>query len=84
MTNKHKVGIIYEIFGWYGLIAILLAYGLVSYRILVPTGFIYQLLNLTGAAGIIVISYKKKVLQSVVLNIVWGLIGLIAIIQLFF
>lgn len=71
-----------EIFGWYGTIAIVLAYALVSYEIVPSVGYIYQGLNITGALGIIWISYKKKVFQSVALNVFWALIGIVAIFRM--
>lgn len=73
---------IYELAGWYGTVAIISAYALVSFDAISARSFLYQILNVTGAVGIIVISAKKKVSQSVVLNIFWALIGLIAIISL--
>ena len=78
-----KVHIAYEILGWYGTFAILLAYALVSYGFLPSTGLAYQMLNLTGALGIMAISYKKKVMQTVALNIIWSLIGIIARARIF-
>ncbi len=71
---------IHEIIGWYGTIAILLAYALLSFTIITSDGFIYQILNLTGSLGIIHISYIKHVPQSIVLNVIWLVIALIAII----
>lgn len=69
-------------FGWYGVVAILSAYVLVSFGVITAKGYIYQLLNLTGAIGIIFISATKKDKQPVVLNIVWAIVALVAIIQL--
>lgn len=40
-----------EIIGWYGMVAILLAYGLVSFGYLSASGLFYQVLNFTGAGG---------------------------------
>jgi len=74
--------IIDEIFGWYGTFAIILAYALVSFGILSPSSSIYQILNGTGALGIVYISFKKKAYQPGVLNIIWAIIALIAIIKL--
>lgn len=71
-----------EFFGWYGAIAIILAYALVSFALLEPTSIAYQLLNGTGAIGIVVISFHKKAYQPGVLNIIWALIALVAIIGL--
>ena len=43
---------------------------------------VYQLLNLTGALGIIAETLGKKDMQPVVLNIVWGLVALVTLIRL--
>ncbi len=74
--------IIDELIGWYGTIAIISAYALVSFGFLSPHTFIYQILNGTGALGIVYISFKKKAYQPGVLNIIWAIIALIAIINL--
>jgi len=79
MANKRKLA---EIVGWYGAIAIVLAYALVSFKLVSADGVVYQLLNLTGALGIIIISAIKKVRQSVTLNIFWAAIAAIALLQL--
>lgn len=71
-----------ELLGWYGIIAILIAYALVSFKLISGDGWTYQLLNLTGSLGIIAISIVKGVRQSVVLNIVWSAIAIVAIIRL--
>jgi len=74
--------IIDEFFGWYGAFAIILAYTLVSFGILSSLSFIYQILNGTGALGIVYISLKKKAYQPAVLNIIWAIIAFLAIIKL--
>ena len=79
MTKQKRTA---EIIGWIGMVAILLAYALVSFKIISSSGYAYQLLNLVGAVGIIVISVVKKVRQSEVLNIAWAVIALVAIIGL--
>jgi len=68
-----------EVGGWYGAGAIVLAYALVSFKAVPSDGVVYQLLNLTGAIGIIVISAIKGVRQSVALNIVWLVIAAVAL-----
>ncbi|MBU4339059.1 hypothetical protein KKD57_05930 [Patescibacteria group bacterium] len=40
-----------EVIGWYGMAAILLAYGLVSFGFLASSSVFYQVLNFTGAGG---------------------------------
>ncbi len=77
MTINRKVA---EVAGWYGTIAIVLAYILVSFKIVSANGVIYQLLNLTGALGIVAISVVKKVKQPAVLNVFWALIAIVALI----
>jgi len=69
--------------GWYGVCAILGAYILVSFGVIVTKSYIYQLLNLTGAIGIMLEAASKKDKQPVVLNVVWALVALVAIFQLF-
>jgi hypothetical protein len=77
-----KEKIIDEALGWYGTFAILLAYALVSLGILSSQTFIYQILNGTGALGIVYISFKKRAYQPGILNIIWAIIALIALIKL--
>jgi hypothetical protein len=81
---KKPLHLFSEIFGWYGALAILGAYALVSFSIITGDGLIFQLLNLTGGFGLLAIAYYKKVYQSVVLNIVWSIIGILAIINIIF
>lgn len=81
MSNNKNIA---ELFGWYGAVAILLAYGLVSFKIISADGYLYQLLNLTGALGILTISLIKKARQPAALNIAWAIIALVAIIYLIF
>ncbi len=72
-----------EVAGWYGVIAILVAYGLVSFNIVNANGIVYQLLNLTGGGSISLISVRKRAYQPATLNIAWALIALVAIARLF-
>jgi hypothetical protein len=81
MMNKKYLT---EIVGWYGMTAILLAYTLANFRFIAIGSFEYQILNLTGALGIVVISVAKKAKQPAVLNIIWAVVALIAIIGLMF
>jgi hypothetical protein len=74
-----KRNAIEEAVGWYGTVAILSAYALVSFGFLQASSLPFQLLNLTGALGIVYISLKKKAYQPGVLNIAWAVIALVAI-----
>lgn len=70
-----------ELFGWYGAIAIIGAYAMVSFSLLSATSIWYQLLNATGAIGIASVSLHKKAYQPGLLNIIWALIAIAAIIK---
>ena len=71
-----------DIAGWYGAGTILLAYILVSFGLISSKSYMFQLLNFTGAIGIVTISFAKKAYQPAMLNLVWMIIALIAIISL--
>lgn len=64
-----------SIYGWYGTVAILVAYFLVSF------GFagdlvIYQILNLTGSTALAIIGFLKKAWQPAVLEAAWAVIAI--------
>ena len=71
-----------EFIGWYGVIAILGAYALVSFGFLTSNTLTFQILNMTGAIGIVVDALKNKDVQPAVLNVVWAIIALIAIVKM--
>lgn len=73
-----------EIIGWYGPLAIITAFALVSFGVIEARSYVFQLLNLTGALSILAISLSKKVYQSVALNGFMALIALITLLQLLF
>ena len=73
-----------EIIGWYGMVAIVSAYALLSFSLLSSDTLLYQFLNLSGAIGIAFISFRKKAFQPGVLNLIWTAIALVAIIKIFF
>lgn len=75
---------IIEYYGWYGTVAIVLAYILVSFQFLSPTSLWYQVLNGTGALGIVLVSFNKKNYPPGVLNVIWTLIAVIAIVKILF
>ncbi len=77
MKNK-----ITEILGWYGVVAVIGAYALLSFNIVESNSLIFQILNLTGAVGIVVDALDDKNIQPAVLNIIWGIIALIAIVNI--
>ena len=71
-----------EILGWYGTLAIIVAYILVSFSFLPASSILFQILNGTGAIGIVIVSLYKKAYQPAVLNIVWAFVALVAIVNI--
>ena len=68
--------------GWYGVIATVLAYALVSALVLPPTSLLYQGLNFTGAAAVTYETWVRRDYQPFWLNLIWALIALVAIINI--
>jgi hypothetical protein len=72
-----------EIVGWAGASLILLAYLLLSAGRLTGQSLLYQAMNVVGAAGFIVNGWWHGALPSAVLNIIWMMIGAIALWRIF-
>jgi hypothetical protein len=71
-----------SVFGWYGVVALLLAYALVSFNVLAANSFSYQILNITGALGITFEAFYKKDNPAAYLNLAWVIIGVVVVISL--
>jgi hypothetical protein len=54
-----------------------------SFGALKSDSLTYQLLNLLGALGVLIISLIKKAFQPAALNIAWAVIALVAILGMF-
>jgi hypothetical protein len=78
-NSQNKVWI--EAYGWYGAIGLLAAYVLSSFDVLSPESVGYQILNVTAALGIVTVSFYKKAYQPGILNIVWAIVGMIALVK---
>lgn len=79
-----KQGRLPEFCGWYGMLALICAYFLVSFGWLDSQGLVFQLINLTGAVGLLIVAASRGVVQLAVLNFFWAIISIIAITRLFF
>lgn len=73
---------IVQTLGWYGVGVILLAYALLNFGVWSASSTWYLLCNLTGAIAIAIEAGTKRDQQPMVLNIVWALVALVAIAQL--
>jgi hypothetical protein len=79
-----RTNIISEVLGWYGVVAILGAYAALTFGLLASNGLWYPILNATGAAGLVIDTYFQKDYQPLVLNAVWVLVAVIALLKYFF
>ena len=68
-----------EIIGWSGALFLLVAFSLVSFKLISSVGFLFPLLNFCGAVGIAYISWKKKAYPPAVLNLIWAMVALITV-----
>lgn len=68
-----------EIIGWAAAVLILAAYVLLSLGKLEARGYVYQWMNVVGAAGFVINSGYNGAIPSAVLNVVWAGIGLFTI-----
>ena len=65
-----------DIVGWIGALSILAAYGLLSFGKLPGHSRFYHVLNVLGAAGLIINSGWNAAYPSAALNLIWMAIGL--------
>ncbi|MGA0555584.1 CBU_0592 family membrane protein [Larkinella sp. VNQ87] len=68
-----------ELAGWLGVFFYLLAYLLLTLRLVRADRLPFHLLNVLGAIGLIINSMHTHDHQSIVVNVAWLLIGLWAI-----
>ncbi len=73
-----------EIFGWVGTAMILLAYILSNFGVLNSASLVYQVLNIVGAFAIVYHSFIKRDFQPMVLNIIWALVAVLAVVKVLF
>ncbi|MEU4534602.1 hypothetical protein AB0G15_07035 [Streptosporangium sp. NPDC023825] len=68
-----------NLLGWAGAAVMLYGYAMVSASRMAGDGVPYQAINLTGAAALMVNTAYHAAWPSAILNIVWGVIGLVAV-----
>lgn len=72
-----------QIIGWVGVMSYVLAYLLLSTGTLKSDKMCYHLMNLIGAAGLVIHAIVLHDNQNLVVNAVWGLIAVFAIVCIF-
>jgi hypothetical protein len=70
-----------ELIGWYGFAAILGAYAASNLGWLPFGGSTYQVLNLTGAAALVIDSWPDRNWQIIALNLIWASVAIVAIVH---
>ncbi len=73
--------VFFEMCGWAGMLLIVSAYAMVSFKKIKPTALSYPLMNLFGALGVGINVFYKQAWPAVALQVVWGAIGIYAIIK---
>ncbi len=68
-----------EIAGWYGTVAILVAYALSSLEVLPAASAVLALMNLTGGLGVAWVCWRKRTWQAFWLEATWATIAVIAL-----
>jgi len=70
-----------QIVGWVGTFLIVFAYFLVSYKKVDGSSKIYRAMNLLGAIGVGVNVFYQQAWPAVALQVVWGIIAIVALIK---
>ena len=70
-----------DVVGWIGTACLIFGYGFVSARNR-PPGMLYQILNLVGAAGLLMNALFHGAWPVVALNAMWFAIGVVAIVRI--
>ncbi len=71
-----------EVLGWIGAVMVLGAYALLSARKLPSDSYTYHGINMIGSLFLVIYASYKVAWANVVVNVVWLVIGLIAVIAL--
>ena len=71
-----------EVWGWYGIVAVVGAYALSTFEVLESGDLGHSLLNLTGASGIGLVCLRKRAWQGFWVEAIWVVIAITALIRL--
>ncbi|MCQ0112428.1 hypothetical protein SAMN04487906_2431 [Zhouia amylolytica] len=73
---------IYEIIGWIGSFFYLVAYVLLSFNKIRPDRLPYQVMNVLGGLCLVICAYDTKDRPNFFTNLVWMIIGFMAILMI--
>lgn len=66
-----------EIAGWAGMVLLLVTFFLASHHRLDDGRYLYHLLNIFGAAGVMINAFSKGVLAVGFIEVAWSLIAIV-------
>lgn len=72
---------IVQIIGWAGAVLVILAYVLVTSDKIEGESKLYQVLNLFGAVGVGVSVFQQKAWPALAIQVVWGVVALMALLN---
>jgi hypothetical protein len=80
--SSNRLKIFIEIIGWIGAVEVIIAYALNSGGKLKSDSVMFQVLNLTGAIFLIANTWYNESFPSMVINIIWTAIAILALIRI--
>jgi hypothetical protein len=73
------VSLLINVLGWLGAGVMLYGYAMVSASRMAGDGMPFQMINLVGAIALMINTAYHSAWPSAILNVVWGVIGLVAV-----
>jgi len=77
-----EIQVISNVFGWVGMLLLLVSYFLLSCRRIRPESRSYQLMNLFGALGILFNTYVNRAWPAAFLQFAWALISVYSLVRI--
>lgn len=74
---------LYDLAGWIGMVLLITAYSMISFKKVKSKSKTFHLLNLFGAIGILINAIYNKLFPVILLNFFWMMISIISLISLF-
>lgn len=82
MIDKRHTDTIIEIAGWIGVVLVLGSYFLLASGFIHSESWEYHVMILVGAVFVAIVSYRKRSFQPALLNIVFVVLAVIALLRL--
>ena len=73
-----------EAYGWFGSVLILVAYALLSLGIIDSESPAYHAMFFIGSTGLALITYRHRAFQSFMVNVIFTVLALVALIRLLY